>query len=255
MEWGGSDAIIKFRERTYVAGSDTIDGYLITDIRQLGNQAIDRVATLSMMPLNERNAIEAAKTEFADLIKDVENGKNLDEARMELKERLKTTSNHNLKDYSTLAPDLLLIEAHDAYLAKQNAAEAAVTASEPISGGKSINVFVDGNAVVFDVQPVIINDRTMIPIRKLANAIGISDNNVMYDDVTRRAVFINGAQTVILTIDNAAAQVNGENVMLDSPATIVSDRTLVPLRFISETFGYTVDYNDDGTTLNVYLTK
>ncbi len=120
---------------------------------------------------------------------------------------------------------------------------------------KNINVYLNNIPVAFDVPPMIINDRTMIPIRKIANAIGISDNNVTYNSENKKATIFNDNQTIILTIDNSTAQVNGENITLDSPATIVSDRTLVPLRFICETFGYTVDYTDDVNTLNVYLTK
>ena len=152
----------------------------------------------------------------------------------------------------------LLCEAHDRYLAKQAASKPVTdvnTTAPTTTGEKNINVYVDNKAVEFDVKPLIINDRTMIPIRKVANAIGITDDNVMYDGASRKAVFASGTQTVILTIDNATASVNGEDVQLDTPATIVSDRTLVPLRFIGETFGYKVDYTDDGTNLNVYLSK
>ena len=255
---GGGDAQSK-AEKVISAACDAgeTNGYGYGDLIAIARNAISTVRDMYLRP--ELHATQEQKTKeiISDLIEDVEIGGNYDTALKTALERIPvyTISGDINADIKRQKAEKLLLEAREIYLAKQNTAGAAVTASEPISGGKSINVFVDGNAVVFDVQPVIINDRTMIPIRKLANAIGISDDNVMYDDVTRRAVFINGAQTVILTIDNAAAQVNGENVMLDSPATIVSDRTLVPLRFISETFGYTVDYNDDGTTLNVYLTK
>lgn len=233
--------------------SEGTNGYGYGILSTIAHNAISTIRDEYLRPEYYEKIDTEVKELISDLIADVENGGDYDAAYETAISRI-PTNNISYQDKYKRAKRFLL-EAQETYLSKQTVTEAPDSVSGAVSGEKNVNVFVNGDAVVFDVQPVIISDRTMIPMRKLANAIGISDDNVMYDGEARKAMFINGSQTIILTIDNANAQVNGENVTLDAPATIVSDRTLVPLRFISETFGYNVDYTDDGATLNVYLTK
>ena len=95
----------------------------------------------------------------------------------------------------------------------------------------------------------------MVPIRKFANAIGVSDENIFYDENTRQVSLTYNGSVINLAIGDVNASVNGEPVTLDVPAAEIDGRTLVPLRFISETFEYTVDYTEDDSALNVYLTR
>lgn len=52
-----------------------------------------------------------------------------------------------------------------------------------------------------------------------------------------------GSDKIVLTIGANKALVNGKEVALDSPATIIKDRTYIPVRFVSEAFGYKVKYD------------
>ena len=109
-----------------------------------------------------------------------------------------------------------------------------------------VTVTLDGEKIEFDVQPQIINDRTMVPLRAIFEALGAT---VEWDETTRTVTSTKEEKTIKLTIDSPTMYVNEEAVELDSPATIVSDRTLVPVRKIFETLGATVDYDDATRTV------
>ena len=66
--------------------------------------------------------------------------------------------------------------------------------------------------------------------------------DVKWDDALNQVTFTDRNVTVGLTIDQHYAVVNGEQVTLDVPAVIKNDRTMAPLRFISESFGAQVDW-------------
>ena len=111
----------------------------------------------------------------------------------------------------------------------------------------AVNVYYNGKKVDFkDVQPVIENDRTLVPIRHFCNALGISDDDIQYDDGI--VTIQNGDTKMTLKIDaqDVVIEQGGEtkNVTLDVPATEREGRTLVPLRFISENFGCEVFYEE-----------
>ncbi|MBS3976138.1 MAG: copper amine oxidase [Syntrophomonadaceae bacterium] len=117
------------------------------------------------------------------------------------------------------------------------------TASPPL-----ITVLLDGRPVPFDVPPQIINGRTLVPFRLLAEAINISVN---WNDVTRTISASDGTTRIILKIDDKTAQVNDLPIQLDAPPVILDGRTLIPLRFFSEAFGCRVEW--DGTTYTISI--
>lgn len=108
-----------------------------------------------------------------------------------------------------------------------------------------ITVSVNGNQVDFsaydNVKPYIENDRTLVPIRALAENMGFT---VGWEKTTRTVTVKNDDTEIILVIDSDKATVNGRIYTLDVPARITSDRTFIPLRFVSENMGATVDWND-----------
>ena len=94
----------------------------------------------------------------------------------------------------------------------------------------------DGQVTTIDpanqnVVPTLISDRTMLPIRILIEHFG---GEVAWDGAARQATCTLGDRTVVLTVDSTTALVNDEETALDVPATIRDDRTLVPVRFVSE---------------------
>jgi hypothetical protein len=109
-------------------------------------------------------------------------------------------------------------------------------------------VKVRGNELKFDVPPVIKEGRTLIPVRAVMNSLGAE---VKWDAETKTVTIAKGDQTIVLTLDSRAVQVNGQDQQIDYPARLISNRTFVPIRFIAETFGCKVAYDEESDTVTV----
>ncbi|MDO5397362.1 MAG: stalk domain-containing protein [bacterium] len=129
------------------------------------------------------------------------------------------------------------------------AGERKPSASKPSTpASNAISVKLNGTALSFDVAPQIINDRTMVPMRKIFESLGAT---VEWDQDTKTVTSTKGDKTITMTIDNPEMKVNDSSVTLDSAPTIVDDRTLVPVRAIAEAFGSTVDWDGDTKTVTI----
>lgn len=114
--------------------------------------------------------------------------------------------------------------------------------------GVNPTVKVRGNELKFDVPPVIKEGRTLIPVRAIMNSLGAG---VKWDAETKTVTITKGEQTIVLTLDSMAVQVNGQDQQIDYPARLISNRTFVPIRFIAETFGCKVAYDEESDTVTV----
>lgn len=87
--------------------------------------------------------------------------------------------------------------------------------------------------------PYIENDRTMVPIRVITEKLGA---NVGWDGAEYKVTITQNGKKIVLTIGSLVADVNGVATELDTAPVIKNDTTMVPLRFVSETLGYGVEY-------------
>ena len=108
------------------------------------------------------------------------------------------------------------------------------------ASAKSIILRVDFESVDTDVEPVIINDRTMIPVRALFEDLGAV---VSWSDAERQVTIDYAGHVIVLQIDNTVAKIDGVAKTLDVPATIVENRTFIPVRFVAENLGFTVKWD------------
>jgi len=95
---------------------------------------------------------------------------------------------------------------------------------------------------------IIVNGRTLMPLRKMFNVFNVEPE---WNGSDRSITAQYGNTNIWLKIDEKVAKVEGEEVLLDVPAQIVNNRTYVPLRFITETFGVEPEW--DGETRTVSL--
>lgn len=100
---------------------------------------------------------------------------------------------------------------------------------------------VKGKKVNFDVPPVIKDGRTLIPVRAVMNSLNAK---VEWDEATQTVTITKGDVVIKLVLGESKVFVNGKEVTLDVPAMVVDNRTVVPLRFISETLGEKVNYDE-----------
>ena len=115
---------------------------------------------------------------------------------------------------------------------------------------EEISVTLDESPMEFDVAPQMINNRVVVPLRRIFEAMGAS---VQWDNSTKTVTATKGETVVVLKIGDTSPTVNGRVVTIDQPAIIVKGRTLAPLRFVAEAFGGTVIW--DGETRVAAITS
>lgn len=113
---------------------------------------------------------------------------------------------------------------------------------------KPIRVTLNGKDIAFDVSPIIKDGRTLVPFRSIAEALGAT---VEWDQASSMVKMAKGVSTINLIVGNTTAQVDGKSNVMDVPAQIVSGRTIVPLRFISEAFNLDVKWDQKTMTVTI----
>lgn len=108
-------------------------------------------------------------------------------------------------------------------------------------------VRIDDKLVDFEDQfPLVINGRTLIPVRAVAEILGAAVNwNQDYYQVEIEREGVN----IILPVNYNTAYIGITPIELDVPAQIINDRTMVPLRFIAEAFEISVIWEEDTRTV------
>lgn len=112
----------------------------------------------------------------------------------------------------------------------------------------TVNVTVEGKPLEMPVPPIIVEDRTLVGVRFVGEAVG---GTITWDPVLRQVTVTRRSDTVVLTVGQAQALVNGNPVALPVAPQIVNDRTMVPLRFIAEALGGTVEWDANTRTVNI----
>ncbi|WNC15327.1 N-acetylmuramoyl-L-alanine amidase family protein [Brevibacillus brevis] len=111
---------------------------------------------------------------------------------------------------------------------------------------ESVNLMIGGQAVSPEVPPVIKSGRTLVPVRVIAEGLGA---NVDWNEAARTATISRGNQQLTLTLDSKKAVLNGKQVTLDTPPVISKQRMLLPLRFVGESLGVTVGWDNSTRTV------
>ena len=115
-----------------------------------------------------------------------------------------------------------------------------------------IKIVVNGNNIECDQAPVIIENRTLVPLRAISEAIGAKVDwnnqdktiNITSDDLELNLTV--GSKEV-----TATNKTDTQTLTIDVPAQIINDRTMVPVRFIAEAFGTVVDWDQESKTVSI----
>ncbi|MDP4152509.1 MAG: copper amine oxidase N-terminal domain-containing protein [Bacillota bacterium] len=113
---------------------------------------------------------------------------------------------------------------------------------------KTISVVCNDKYIDFDVAPIIKDGRTLVPLRLFFESIGAK---VDWDADKRTVKVTSGSDVIEFAIDSKTALVNGVEKSMDVPAQLYNARTLIPLRFMSEALGYSVDWDDLTKTITI----
>lgn len=134
---------------------------------------------------------------------------------------------------------------------KTAAGSSAAATGTPAAAGTAsrtgISVVLNGAVVDFqDQQPVNKDGRVLVPVNAILSSLGAE---VTWDQAAKKITAVKGSTTIIMTIGSKTATINGQALTLDVPAQIIGNRTLVPVRFISEGLGLDVLWNAAAQTV------
>lgn len=111
-----------------------------------------------------------------------------------------------------------------------------------------VNYSINGEAKKMDAKPFIKNDRTLVPLRFIVEAIG---GEVNWDNDNRLVTVNSKGKTIELPIDSKTIKIDGQDVNIDQAAIIKGDRTFVPIRFIAENLDMVVNYINDTREIEI----
>ncbi|HHW68563.1 MAG: N-acetylmuramoyl-L-alanine amidase [Epulopiscium sp.] len=120
----------------------------------------------------------------------------------------------------------------------------------PISGNKDIRIYLNDQVITADTLPYIENGRTFVPIRFIAEAIGIEQIN--WNDHNEEAILMKNGVTISLPIRQSYAMIDHKTITLDAPINIYNGRTFVPLRFVAEAFNVDVEWQESTASVKLY---
>ena len=116
------------------------------------------------------------------------------------------------------------------------------------TGAEAANykIYIDDRQVSTDVAPVVVNSRVLVPIRVVSEGLGAK---VQWDNASQSVTITKGASTLKMYVNKTTYTKNGASKTLDVPVKVINNRTLVPIRVVSEDLGAGVQW-DHG---NVYV--
>lgn len=182
-------------------------------------------------------ALESENEELAEELKVKMNQlkEEWDDARSDFKDKLKEMKSINIQKYSKDELDKLK--------EKTKQLEKKGMKVLPVE-----NIFSKKDNLKFEIPPVIKDGRTLIPVRAISEGFGA---DVEWDEEDRTIEITKDDTTIILNLEDETAIVDGEEIELDTKPEIISNRTVVPLRFIAETLGLKVNWDEDESTIEI----
>jgi len=166
--------------------------------------------------------------------------------------RLKDGSfRHELKGDSDFMPTEQALLALAAYKLFTNG-ESTIYDMKDVNAGKlyKYKVLLNGRYMVFDQPPINVEGRVLVPMRAIFESLGAT---VKWEQDIKRVTGTLDDINVILTIGDKKVYLNNKEIDLDVPALVQNGRTMVPVRFISESLNAKVDWDADTST--VIITK
>ncbi|OIQ09999.1 hypothetical protein MOOR_00690 [Moorella thermoacetica] len=110
---------------------------------------------------------------------------------------------------------------------------------------------VNGVEATMDVAAYTKDGRTYLPVRFVANALGITPENILWDG--RTATFIGNGRVVQAAPGSAVLSINGAPITMDVPTELVNGRVMVPFRWVAQAFGAQVNYDEATQTVTMTL--
>ena len=107
----------------------------------------------------------------------------------------------------------------------------------------------NGETITMDAAPQIVNERTLVPVRYLAESCGA---DVTWDEKTKRVTLTKGETRILMTIGNRKLLVNEKTIQMDVDPVIIKDRTMLPARWVAENLSWQVAWDETKRTVAIY---
>lgn len=118
-----------------------------------------------------------------------------------------------------------------------------------VFGADPVYVKLNGVPIYYtDAQPQIMNQRAMVPFRQTAETLGAT---VEWNKETETATLRKGDRVVVHTMRSSVITVNGKASTFDTPSAVIQDRTMMPVRMLSEALGNPVTWDNSTRTVNI----
>ena len=111
-----------------------------------------------------------------------------------------------------------------------------------------VNYSINGESKKMDAKPFIKNNRTLVPLRFVVEALG---GEVNWDGENRLVRVNSNGKNIELKIDSPIIKIDGKDVKIDQAAIIKGDRTYVPIRFIAENLDMVVNYINESREIEI----
>lgn len=110
---------------------------------------------------------------------------------------------------------------------------------------------VNGKEQTMDVAPYVKNGRTYVPVRYVAQALGVAPENIYYADGV--VTLLKGSTAVQLTIGSNVLKINGAEIKMDVPAELSNGRTMLLFRWVAQALGASVQWDEATQTVTMNL--
>lgn len=115
-----------------------------------------------------------------------------------------------------------------------------------------ILVSFNGEKLEFNSSPIIVNERSLVQLRPIAEAMGLE---IEFETVFGRVILSDGKTEVRFSVESDVVTVNGEDSKMDAPMKMKDDYTFIPVRSLVEPFGYEISYDAEERKIEIILPK
>lgn len=145
-------------------------------------------------------------------------------------------------------------------VANATAAKAAAVETIPIATQQPVAVSfkigessyqVNGEKVDMDTAPCIVDGRTFVPVRYVAQALGLQAADILWEDREQRVTLKTAGNIVQLKTGEKAIYRNGIKVSMDAASYIKDGRTMVPMRALTEAFGAKITWDAATSSISI----
>jgi len=197
--------------------------------QELDKETQEKGVTYTLTTLNENKTLLISAVDLKQLVNEIDNNVQLKQAIIEFKREKKVIPSEQI--HIPAPGEKIATETKD---------------------NNTVKIIMDKTLLNLDVPPQIINGRTLVPLRGIFEKFGAQVNW----ESSSQTIKANKENTMVeLKIGKTTALINGVEKKLDVPAQIISGRTLVPLRFISESMGLKVNWDNAKQTVEISSSK